>query len=55
VEIVDMSGRLRFKLLGKTTDWMPADIQPVTLNLRVEGSIPSWLTKPSSALSGGAK
>jgi hypothetical protein len=26
-----------------------------TLNLRVEGSIPSWLTKPSSALSQGAK
>ena len=26
-----------------------------TLNLRVEGSIPSWLTIFSSALSGGAK
>jgi len=31
-------------LLRKITDWMPADIQPGTLNLRVLGSIPSWLT-----------
>jgi hypothetical protein len=44
-----MGGRLLVKLLSKTTGWMPADIRPVTLNLRVVGSIPTRLTSLRSS------
>jgi hypothetical protein len=44
VETGDIAGREFVKYRAKTTGWMPADIQPWTLNLRVVGSIPTRLT-----------
>jgi hypothetical protein len=42
--MADTGGQEFVKSLSKITGWMPPDIQPGTLNLRVLGSIPSWLT-----------